>query len=53
MRPGRLWAMRAFGGSLRSRRSTVWVVLILSTAGRMTVMDLRLVAGEVCVDGVT
>ncbi len=53
MRPGRLWAMWAFGGSLRSRRSTVWVVLILSPPGWMTVMDLRLVAGKVCVDGVT
>jgi len=53
VRPGRLWAMRVFGGSLQSRRSTAWVVLILSPPGWMTVMDLRLVAGEVCVDGVT
>jgi hypothetical protein len=53
VRPGRLWAMQAFGGSLLSRRSTVWVVLILSPPGWMTVMDSRLVAGEVCVDGVT
>jgi hypothetical protein len=53
MRPERLWAMQAFGGSLQSKRSTVWVVLILSPPGWMTVMDSRLVAGEVCVDGVT
>ncbi len=53
VRLGRLGAMRAFGGSLLSRRSTAWVVLILSPPGWMTVMDSRLVAGEVCVDGVT
>jgi hypothetical protein len=53
VRPGRLWAMRAFDGSLLSRRSTVWVVLIMSPPGWMTVMDSRLVAGEVHVDGVT
>ncbi len=53
MWPGRLWAMRAFGGHLQSRRSTAWVVLILSPPGWMTVMDLRLVAGEVRVNGVT
>ncbi len=42
------------GGSLLSRRPTVWVVLlILSPPAWMTVMDSRLVAGEVCVDGVT
>jgi hypothetical protein len=45
--------MRAFGGSLLSMRLTVWVVLILSPPGLMTLMDSRLVAGEVCVDGVT
>ncbi len=45
--------MRAFGGSLRSRRSTAWVVLIFSPLGWMTVMDSRLVAGEVHVEGVT
>ncbi len=45
--------MRAFGGSLVSRRSTAWVDLILSPPGWMTVIDSRLVAGEVCVDGVT
>jgi hypothetical protein len=28
VRPGRLWAMQAFGGSLLSRRLTAWVVLI-------------------------
>ncbi len=49
----RLWAMRAFVGSLLSRRLTAWVVLILSPPGWMTVMDSRLVVGEVCVDGVT
>ncbi len=53
VRPGRLWAMRAFGGSLVSRRSTAWVDLILSPPSWMTVMDLRLVAGEVSADGVT
>ncbi len=31
----------------------MWVVLILSQPGWMTVMDLRLVAGEVRVDGMT
>ncbi len=45
--------MQAFGGSLLIRRSTAWVDLILSPPGWMTVMDSRLVAGEVCVDGVT
>ena len=45
--------MQAFGGSLLSRRSVAWGVLILSPPGWMTVMDSRLVAGEVCVDGVT
>ncbi len=53
VRPGRLWAMWAFGGSLLSRRLTAWVVLMLSPPGWMTVMDSRLVAGEVFVDGVT
>jgi hypothetical protein len=53
VRPRRLWAMRAFGSSLLSRRSTACVVLILSPPGWMTVMDSWLVAGEVCVDGVT
>ncbi len=53
MRPGRLWAMWAFGGSLQSRRSTAWVVLVLSPPGWMTVMDLRLVAGGIRVNGVT
>jgi hypothetical protein len=53
VRPRRLWAMWAFDGSLLRRRSTAWVVLILSPLGFMTVMDSRLVAGEVCVDGVT
>ncbi len=53
IRPGRLWAVRAFGGSLLSRRLTAYVVLILSPPGWMTVMDSWLVAGEVCVDGVT
>ena len=53
VRLGRLWAMWAFGGSLLSTRSTAWVVLILSPPGWMTVMDSRLVVGEVCVDGVT
>jgi hypothetical protein len=53
VRLGRLWTMPAFGGSLLSKRSVVWVVLILSPHGWMTVMDPRLVAGEVCVDGVT
>jgi hypothetical protein len=53
VRQGRLWVMQAFGGSLRSWRSTAWVILILSPPGWMTVMDSRLVAGEVCVDGVT
>jgi hypothetical protein len=50
VRPGRLWAMRALGSSLLSRRPTVWVVLILSPPGWMMVMDSRLVAGEVHVD---
>ncbi len=45
--------MGAFGGSLLSRQLTAWVVLILSPPGWMTVMDSRLVAGKVCVDGVT
>jgi hypothetical protein len=45
--------MWTFGGSLRSKRSTAWVGLILSPPGWMTVMDLRLVAEEVRVDGVT
>jgi hypothetical protein len=45
--------MQAFGGSLLSRRLTAWVVLILSLPGWMTVTDSRLVAGKVCVDGVT
>ncbi len=53
MRPGRLWAIQVFGGSLRSRRLTAWVFLILSPPGWMMVMDSRLVAGEVCVNGVT
>jgi hypothetical protein len=53
VRPGRLWAMQEFSSSLLSRRSTVWVVLMLSPPGWMTVMDSRLVAGEVHVDGVT
>ncbi len=53
MRLEMLWAMRAFGGSLQSRRSTAWVVLILSPPGWMTVMDSRLVVGEICVNGVT
>jgi hypothetical protein len=53
VRLGRLWTMRAFGGSLRSRRSTAWVVLILSPPGWMMVMDSRLVAGEISADGVT
>jgi hypothetical protein len=33
VRPGRLWAMWAFGSSLWSRTSTAWVVLILSPPG--------------------
>ncbi len=53
MRQGRLWAMQAFGVSLQSRRSNAWVFLIFSPPGWMTLMDSRLVAGEVCVDGVT
>ncbi len=53
VRPGRLWAMQAFGGSLLSRRSTACVVLILSPPGWMTVMDSRLMAGEVCIDEMT
>jgi hypothetical protein len=53
VRPGRLWAMQAYGGSLRSRRSTALVVLIFSPPGWMTVMDSRMVAGEVYVNGVT
>jgi hypothetical protein len=53
VRPVRLWAMQGFGGSLLSRRLTAWVVLILSPPGWMAVMDSRLVAWEVCVDGVT
>ncbi len=53
VRPGRLWAMWAFGGSLLSRRLTACVVLILSLPGWMTVMDSCLVAGEIGVDGVT
>jgi hypothetical protein len=53
VRPGRLWAMQAFGSSLLSRRLIAWVVIILSPPGWTTVMDSRLVAGEVCADGVT
>ena len=45
--------MRAFGGSLLSRRLTAWIVLILSPPCWMMVMDSRLAAGEVCVDGGT
>jgi hypothetical protein len=53
VRPGRLWAMQAFGSSLLSRRSTGWAVLILSPPGWMIAIVSRLVTGEVCVDGVT
>jgi hypothetical protein len=53
VRLGRLWAMRAFHSSLLSRRSTAWVVLILPPPGWMTVLDSRLVAGEIRVNGVT
>jgi hypothetical protein len=53
VRPGRLWAMHTFNGSLLSRRLTACAVFILSPPGWMTVMDSWLVAGEVHVDGVT
>ncbi len=32
VRPGRLWAIQAFGGNLRRRRSTTWVVCIFVAA---------------------
>jgi hypothetical protein len=53
VRPGREWAIRASGGSLRRRRSTACMVHILSPPGWMTVIRLELVVMEVVVVGVT
>jgi hypothetical protein len=53
VRPGREWAIRAPGGSLRRRRSTACVVRILSLPGWMTVIRSELVVAEVRVVGVT